>query len=254
MALAASSAWIEGDGGRMRLVATEPAKDGSVEAALQIEPKQGWTTYWREPGEAGIPPQITTASGSGLSIDGIGYPTPKHLVNAEIDEIGYDGPVTFPFSLSPTAKGSFPSSINVNVFIGLCRNICIPFQGSFEVALISSRSEAIDKAIIQRAKASLPRPPTSDFEIISHRLSPDFRRLSLTFRLPHEDGGPAKVIIAGPSGYVYTRVLAAERSGSTFSTDLAIDKLPKGYSPIGKSWTVVAIDEDRAIEAPLAFP
>ncbi|MGO7726417.1 cytochrome C biogenesis protein, partial [Rhizobium ruizarguesonis] len=62
---AAMSAWADNGGGSMRLVALAPDAAGNIRAALQIEPKPSWITYWKEPGNSGIPPQITITAESG---------------------------------------------------------------------------------------------------------------------------------------------------------------------------------------------
>jgi DsbC/DsbD-like thiol-disulfide interchange protein len=62
-----------------------------------------------------------------------------------------------------------------------------------------------------------------------------------------------EVILTGPSGYVFTRKLMSKRDGKTFSTSVAIDKLPKNYEISGKNWSALIIDGDRAMETTLAF-
>ncbi|MGO6906703.1 protein-disulfide reductase DsbD domain-containing protein, partial [Rhizobium ruizarguesonis] len=114
------SAWAENDGGRMRLVALAPDAAGKIRAALQIEPKPGWITYWKEPGNSGIPPQITITPESGVSLDAIAYPVPKHFFKGGIEDIAYDAPVTLPLSLTAAGKG--PLAIDASAFIGICKD------------------------------------------------------------------------------------------------------------------------------------
>ena len=61
------------------------------------------------------------------------------------------------------------------------------------------------------------------------------------------------VVIAGPSGYVFTKQLMSKRDGTSLTTTVAIGKLPKNYDISGKSWSALVIDGARAIESPLAF-
>src|SRR3546814_19049068 len=71
MAQAETTPWATNEGGRMRLVALPPDADGTVRGALQIEPKPGWITYWREPGDAGIPPHVTLSKPAGVTLEQI---------------------------------------------------------------------------------------------------------------------------------------------------------------------------------------
>ncbi|MGZ2450493.1 DsbC/DsbD-like thiol-disulfide interchange protein [Rhizobium ruizarguesonis] len=250
------SAWAENDGGRMRLVALAPDAAGKIRAALQIEPKPGWITYWKEPGNSGIPPQITITPESGVSLDAIAYPVPKHFFKGGIEDIAYDAPVTLPLSLTAAGKG--PVAIDASAFIGICKDICIPFQANFQLKLgPAMQSHPEEEAILQAADASLPKPPSVDFGVTAHAMSPDRKTLSLTLALP--GGGPGEgkaapdIIVTGPSGYAFTKQIGGKRDGAAFKVDVPIGKLPKDYDISGKQWNVLVIDGEKAMETTLAF-
>lgn len=252
-ARAEMSAWAEAEGGRMRLVALAPDAGGKIRAGLQIEPKPGWITYWREPGNSGIPPQVTIAPASGVTLETIAYPVPKHFFKGAIEDIAYDAPVTLPLSL--TAAGKDPVAIDATVFIGICRDICIPFQANLAVTLGPTiQSHPQEEAILAAADAALPKPPSADFKVTAHAMSPDRKTLSLTLTLPGGgSGGVPDIIVTGPSGYAYTKQIDGKRDGATFKTDIAIGKLPKDYDLSGKRWSVLVIDGGKAMETTLAF-
>ncbi|MDC7743361.1 protein-disulfide reductase DsbD domain-containing protein [Rhizobium binxianense] len=250
------SGWADNEGGRMRLVALAPDAGGKIRAALQIEPKPGWITYWKEPGGNGIPPQMTIAAGSGVSLDAIAYPVPKHFFNGAIEDIAYDAPVTLPLSLTAAGKG--PVEIDAAAFIGICRDICIPFQANFRLKLGPAiQSHPQEEAILKDADATLPKPPSTDFDVTAHAMSPDGKTLSLTLVLPGEGPGQGKsapdIIVTGPSGYAFTKQIGGKRDGVTFTVDIAIGKLPENYDISGKRWGVLVIDGARAMETTLAF-
>ena len=96
---AASSEWAVNEGGRMRLILLPETGDGVRHGALVIEPKPGWITYWKEPGDVGIPPAITPAPGVSYTVDSVGFPVPKVLMNGDMIDVGYDHPVTLPLTL-----------------------------------------------------------------------------------------------------------------------------------------------------------
>ncbi|MDC9832527.1 protein-disulfide reductase DsbD domain-containing protein [Rhizobium binxianense] len=250
------SGWADNEGGRMRLVALAPDAGGKIRAALQIEPKPGWITYWKEPGGNGIPPQMTIAAGSGVSLDAIAYPVPKHFFNGAIEDIAYDAPVTLPLSLTAAGKG--PVEIDAAAFIGICRDICIPFQANFQLKLGPAiQSHPQEEAILKDADATLPKPPSTDFDVTAHAMSPDGKTLSLTLVLPGEGLGQGKsapdIIVTGPSGYAFTKQIGGKRDGATFKVDIAIGKLPENYDISGKRWGVLVIGGARAMETTLAF-
>lgn len=246
------SGWAENEGGRMRLVALAPDAAGKIRAALQIEPKPGWITYWKEPGNSGIPPQLTIAAGSGVTLGAIAYPVPKHFFNGAVEDIAYDAPVTLPLSLN--AAGKVPVEIDAVAFIGICKDICIPFQANFQLKLGPAiQSHPQEEAILAAADATLPKPPSADFGVTAHAMSPDRKTLSLTLALPEGGKGAPDIIVTGPSGYAFTKQIGGKRDGATFKTDVAIGKLPKDYDLSGKRWGVLVIEGGKAMETTLAF-
>ncbi|MBY5337826.1 cytochrome C biogenesis protein [Rhizobium leguminosarum] len=246
------SAWADNEGGRMRLVALAPDAGGKIRAALQIEPKPGWITYWKEPGGNGIPPQITIAAESGVSLDAIAYPVPKHFFKGGIEDIAYDAPVTLPLSLTGAGKG--PVAIDAFAFIGICKDICIPFQANFRLKLgTAMQSHPQEEAILHAADARLPKPPSEDFDVTAYAMSPDRKTLSLDLVLPGEGKTAPDIIVTGPSGYAFTKQIGGKRDGRTFKVDISIGKLPKDYDIAGKQWSVLVIDGERAMETALAF-
>ncbi|MGY5779366.1 protein-disulfide reductase DsbD domain-containing protein [Rhizobium sp. LEGMi135b] len=249
---AATSEWIDNQGGRMRLIALAPDADGHIRAALQIEQEPGWITYWREPGQGGIPPQITPAAGSGVTLERTGYPIPKPIRVGPIQEIGYDAPVTFPLDLRVTGKS--PAKLELTAFIGLCKDICIPFQADLSLPLpANEQPTSHELALLDAAKAALPQPPSPDFTVQSQKISTDAKSLSLHLTLPEASGKTPEIYVTGPSGYVFFQQANAKREGTSFSADIVIGKLPKDYDPKGKDWGILVVDGDRAIETTLAL-
>jgi DsbC/DsbD-like thiol-disulfide interchange protein len=247
------SNWVHNAGGRMRLIALPPDRDGTMRGALQIEPQPGWITYWREPGNSGIPPQITVAPESGVTLTAIRFPVPKHLTDGKVDDIAYDAPVSLPLTFS-AKDASRPFDLKASAFIGICKDICIPFQSDFSITIGSpNQSRPEEETILRNAEASLPEKPSSQFKVMSYKLSEDSKQLRLQIALPTPGDTAPEVILTGPAGYVFTKKLMSRREGGNFSTDIAIDKLPKNHQISGKSWSALIIDGDRAMETTLAF-
>ena len=250
---AATSDWATSEGGRMRVVALSPDAAGHIRAALQIEPKPGWITYWREPGESGIPPQLTVGADGNVALQSIAYPVPKPLMIGSIEEIGYDGAVTLPLGLKVTDEGK-AAELDLTAFIGMCRDICIPFQANFSLPLAGAEPAASEEAaILSAAAASLPRAPSPDFDVRSHALSADGKELSLSLDLPDGASVPPLIYVTGPSGFVFFKQANARLDDKSFDVDIAIGKLPKSYTVHGKSWGLLVVQGDRAMETTLAF-
>lgn len=233
----------------MRVIVTPPASDGTIRAALQVEPDPGFITYWREPGESGIPPQIDVTGTDGVRFQAIEYPVPKRLKIAAATDMGYDGPVTFPLELK-AEPGTLPA-LTVSAFIGLCKDICIPFQASFEIAPEEKAFEEtpVERAILAVARASLPEKPSADFQVDDAFVGPDFIRISLT--LPDVDAA-REITLANSSGYI-VEAPAGRLADGHYVIDIPLSALPQDADPEHGDWLLLAKSGDRTMETPLVI-
>lgn len=98
---------------------------GQHTAGLSIRLASGWKTYWRAPGDGGIPPRFNWSGSHNLAGVEVMYPTPKVMDQNGVRSIGYDRDVIFP--LIVTAKDrSKPIQLVGEIEIGVCQEICIP--------------------------------------------------------------------------------------------------------------------------------
>src|SRR6056297_4231173 len=70
--------------------------DGTHQAGLEIRLRDGWKTYWRAPGDAGIPPRFNWSGSRNLSDVAITWPTPRTLSQNGVRTIGYANSLTLP--------------------------------------------------------------------------------------------------------------------------------------------------------------
>ena len=180
------------------------------------------------------------------------FPVPRPITVGAIQEIGYDAPVTLPLDFR--VEGKQPAKLELTAFIGLCKDICIPFQAELSLPLSTAgQSTPHEQALLDAADAALPQAPAPDFAVESHSLSADAKTLSLRLTLPEASGDAPRVYVTGPTGYVFFKQANGRRDGKTFTTDITIGKLPKNYDIKGKNWGALVIDGTRAMETTLAF-
>ncbi|MCM2294477.1 cytochrome C biogenesis protein [Allorhizobium sp. BGMRC 0089] len=253
-AFAASSDWVVSEGGRMRLILLAPAADGSREAGLQIVPNPGWFTYWREPGDAGIPPQISPQPGSAIKLSQLAFPVPEQKQIGTVRDIGYAHPVTFLFTITPDGRQQ-AKAFAVNAFIGLCHNICIPFQASLSIDALAATSATSEEAmLIAAAKAREPEQPTADFHVADFHLAKDQSRLDLDLVLPNGSATAPNLFLTGPEGVLFTDYRVVKRDGNHMSVNIVLTRLSPGEKLSGQVWRLlVDAANGRAMEAPLAF-
>ncbi len=170
--------------------------DGTHMAGLRITLAPGWKTYWRAPGDAGIPP-LVAYSGS-QNIAGVQYhwPVPQVFHQSGMRSIGYHDSVVIPVEITPTRAGS-DIHLSGEIDIGVCEEICIPVQLHFDAVL--PRNGTRDGAIIA---ALLSQPVTAESAGVGKAtctVAPTRRGLQLTtsITLPANGATPAVVIEAG---------------------------------------------------------
>jgi suppressor for copper-sensitivity B len=116
---------------RTRLVVTSADVTAGSEAgrviAWEAELADGWKTYWRSPGEAGLPVRM---SRNGEAVDLL-YPLPDRFELFGLETYGYSKKVLIPFTVdTPTAGGAnLPLTIDGSFMV--CKDICVPFNASY---------------------------------------------------------------------------------------------------------------------------
>lgn len=111
---------------RTRLVtaSADMTQDGRVLLAWEAELEPGWKTYWRSPGEAGLPVRLYV-DGQPVEID---YPLPHRFELFGLETYGYSGKVMLPFYLPASGE-----AVDVTADFMVCKDICVPFQTSYHL-------------------------------------------------------------------------------------------------------------------------
>lgn len=126
-------------------------KRGTYQAALRLTLQDGWKTYWRAPGDSGIPPQIDWRGSRNLEDVSITWPTPEVFDQDGIRSIGYKHQLVLPVEITPKRPDQ-PVTLNGEIAFGMCKDVCIPGQLDFNRQLDAEagRSPAIAAAMAQR--------------------------------------------------------------------------------------------------------
>jgi DsbC/DsbD-like thiol-disulfide interchange protein len=159
LALAASATpWAASTHSKVRIVTGtvddggRPARVAGVE--LRMDP--GWKTYWRNPGDSGVPPRFDWSGSKNLKDVEVLYPKPHRFADAGGTAIGYDGEVIFPVRLTPEREGE-PIELKLAFAYGLCKDLCIPNEVSLTLALPADLGKG-DAFLLDGAVTRVPKP------------------------------------------------------------------------------------------------
>ncbi len=141
-----------------RLIAGASAKSTDAKwarAGIEIRLDPGWKTYWRYPGDSGVPPTLDfTGSKNVKSVTAL-WPAPTRFADgAGGNSIGYTGSIVLPLQIIPDDT-SKPSSLHVKLGYAVCGKLCVPAQA--DLALTLSGKAGAEEPVLAAAEARVPR-------------------------------------------------------------------------------------------------
>lgn len=247
--LAASSPWLETDGGRVRLVTSGlPDARGTLSGALEIDLKQGWKTYWRDPGGSGVPPSLDVSASPNIASAKLSFPAPERFDDGYARWAGYKHSVTLPVTFTVKSPGK-PAKIQAKIFLGVCETICIPVQGELAVDPASAPNDAADAAVVQAALAALPFPERPDFGISKLRSEPGM--LVVEAKLPNQ-AGHVDLFVAGEHGYVFGTPERQEKGGKILFSVPILEQ--PATAPAEGAIHYTFVTDSGSVDGTLPFP
>ena len=99
-------------------------EDGSRMAGLRLMLEDGWKTYWRSPGDAGIPPRLDWSGSRNIASAEVLWPRPEVFQSFGLRTIGYSGQVVLPVRLVPDDPDA-PMDVVLTADLGVCKELCV---------------------------------------------------------------------------------------------------------------------------------
>lgn len=187
-------------------------KDGSRIAAIRITLNPGWKTYWRAPGDAGIPPRINWSGSGNVQSVSITWPTPQVFSQNGMRSVGYKDELILPLRITPQ-KGDKKVRLKAVMDIGVCRDICVPQRLKLSAKLPVGSTKRDSKI----AAAIASRPLTEAEAGVAKatcRISPSEDGLTVTARLHlPSTGAPEFAVIETDNPLVWVSEAKTHREG-----------------------------------------
>ena len=123
---------------------------------LRLRLAPGWHTYWQNPGDAGVPAEVTLDLSPGATAGEVQWPTPLRLPEGPLMTYGYTGEVLLPVLVTP---GPDPLHVEASASWLVCEKVCVPEEGRFTLDLPQGTPAPSREApLFTAADARLPRP------------------------------------------------------------------------------------------------
>ena len=213
-AFAASSGAVSAGEAKVRLLVSGNSNTNSApvfRGGIEIVLSPGWKTYWRYPGDAGIPPRFDWSGSENVAKVEVFYPAPKRITDGSGQvSIGYEDRVIFPLRI--TAKDSSkPVTLKLKLDFATCEKLCIPAEAlltlpfSADTSAEPSLADA-EKRVPEKQEAAKPR----SLAILKAKVE----------RGKEQDGSDSRIIVTALARTVGKLDLFAEGPGEEWTLSL----------------------------------
>ena len=244
-ALAAdASPWDGSERGAVRLIAGAP-RAAVHRAGVEIRLAPGWKTYWRYPGDSGVPPRFDFSASRNVKSVTVRYPAPHRFTDESGTSIGYKQGVIFPLDVVPQ-DASRPVVLSLKADYAICEKICIPADGKAELALDGKAGAQDDR--LKKSELLVPKSTAIGGEgAFGIRAA---RRDGARILVDVAAAAPVDLFAEGPTADwalpLPSPVAGAPAGQQRFAFDL--DGLPPNTRPDGATLTLTAVAGEQAIE------
>ncbi len=220
----------------------------AVRAGIEIKLQPGWKTYWRYPGDSGVPPHFEFKGSDNLASAEVLYPAPHAFTDESGTSIGYKDTVIFPVLVTPRDPAR-PVKLKAQIDYAVCEKLCVPAQGKAQLEI---GANAPANAALSAAQARVPkRVSVAEAGLSAKRVTGKPKPL-VYLDIAWPDDKPVEVFVEGP-GKEWALPIPKPAQGAPAGRrhfGFEFDGLPPGADPMGSyDLTFTIVSPDRAIEA-----
>lgn len=126
---------------------------------LRLSHAPDWHSYWRNPGDSGLPTELQWTLSPGVQAGEIGWPTPRKFPLGDLANHGYEGSVllTVPLTVAPDFRDT-ALDVTLQASWLVCRKECLPETAQFRWRLPAHSATVSDAAAFEASWATQPRP------------------------------------------------------------------------------------------------
>jgi DsbC/DsbD-like thiol-disulfide interchange protein len=253
-----ASPW-DGDGrSAVRLLAGSWPQERAapVSAGIEIRLKPGWHTYWRYPGDAGVPPRFDLSGSRNVKAVELLWPAPGRIREHGLSVIGYVSDLILPLAIIPQDRAE-PVALHLKLDYAVCETLCVPQQATAQLLLAPGPS-SWDGALA-RARSRVPRKQAvgaiSPLTLRSIQRVEGLSRSRVLLDVAAPPAASLDVFVEGPNPdwALPLPTPAADAPGDVRRFAFDLDGAPPQANYDGALLTITAVTAEDAIEvtAPL---
>jgi len=254
----ATSEWFEHEHGAVRLISANegPGSGQTIDLGLQFRMKPGWKVYWRSPGDAGFPPEISWVGSSNLAGATMSWPAPTRFSVLGLETLGYTEEVVFPVSAEVFERGK-TVDLAARVRFLTCDDICVPYETNYRLTLPAGRDQnTVESGVIAAWQSRVPldtnRPGVSaPLAIERAEIAGSGAEQALVVRITGREALAAPdLFVEGPVDYGFKKpVVQIASAGNEALMRIGIQAPKRPDARLaGETVTLTLVDGKRAIE------
>jgi len=260
---AAISAWSASEHAKLRLIAGPTLPSGKQRIGVEIVMSPGFKTYWRSPGQFGVPPSFDWTGSTNIGGLDVRWPVPERFQDSAGYSIGYVGEVVIPVSVQPVDPAR-PVMVVLKLDYAVCEKICIPAQGEaslwLEPGVTSVTSPRLESFEAKVPVAVKPGPHREKASIVEAKLDDTVVDPGLKLILQVPEGGRVDdVFVEGPGAWSFGKTRLTPQADGTILAQIRINERAKGTAgPIPLIFTMRGspkpVETRLELDIPVAKP
>lgn len=218
---------------------------------IQIHLDPGYKTYWREPGDSGLPPVFDWQGSENVESIDIRWPVPVRFADGSGSSIGYNESVILPVlvTLRDTVQRA---RLKLKIDYGICAELCVPALGEGDLTLLPDTVVTPHRERVEAALGTVPQTARLGDDSLPGviGIEPDTKETALRVKVARLAGsGEPDLFVEGPKGWYFGQPVL---SGATYGTELdwlvPIEQKPDGGRLAGLTLRLTAVAGSKATE------
>ena len=223
------------------------AQEDQLQAGLEIKLPGNWKTYWRVPGDAGVPPDFNWSNSTNLSKVEISWPAPQRYVDKAGESIGYKHHVVFPLRITPI-NPSEPVKLDLRLFYAVCDDICIPGKVAVGIELTKLPVDPADAALIAQFIQKVPVASSHEVDVRDIRVEHSGGNLALAVEVSNSNpDDEIDIFVAGIDTAYVRKPILIRNDGSNSTYHLIVDGVNSADELKARSFDVVVTSGEAAL-------
>ena len=218
---------------------------------IQIHLDPGYKTYWRDPGDSGLPPVFDWQGSENVATVDVRWPVPVRFADGSGSSIGYKDSVILPVlvTLRDTAQRA---RLKLKIDYGICAELCVPALGEGDLTLLPDTVVTPHRERVEAALGTVPQSARLGDGVLPGvvGIEPDANNTALRVKVARLAGaGDPDLFVEGPKGWYFGQpVLSGATDGTELDWLVPLEQKPDAGSLAGLTLRLTAVAGSKATE------